>query len=158
MAGNTRLPRKLRSFLRIFPTAVRSLPIANRKIRDQRGKDYDAPGHLNLSSLQQLHVPQTADFYLCGPPAFLTELTAALTSWGVPYARIHSETFGTESAVTPGIAARPPKRRTHRPEPRGRARTFPLPEVVSRSHGIPAFQPSSNSRKPAMFLSGGRAG
>jgi ferredoxin-NADP reductase/MOSC domain-containing protein YiiM/ferredoxin len=76
---------------------------------DQRGKDYDAPGHLNLSSLQQLHVPQTADFYLCGPPSFLTELTAALTSWGVPYARIHSETFGTESAVTPGIASTPSK-------------------------------------------------
>ena len=50
-------------------------------------------------------MPQTADFYLCGPPAFLTELTAALESWGVPYSRIHSETFGTESAVTPGIAA-----------------------------------------------------
>ena len=76
---------------------------------DQRGEDYDAPGHLNLSSLQQLRVPQTADFYLCGPPSFLTELTAALTSWGVPYARIHSETFGTESAVTPGIASTPSK-------------------------------------------------
>jgi ferredoxin-NADP reductase/MOSC domain-containing protein YiiM/ferredoxin len=72
---------------------------------DQQGKDYDAPGHLNLSSLQQLRLPQTADFYLCGPPAFLAELTGALQSWGVPYARIHSETFGTESAVTPGIAS-----------------------------------------------------
>jgi ferredoxin-NADP reductase/MOSC domain-containing protein YiiM len=72
---------------------------------DQQGKDYDAPGHLNASSLQQLQVPQTADYYLCGPPAFLSELTAGLKSWGVPYARIHSETFGTESAVTPGIAS-----------------------------------------------------
>ena len=71
---------------------------------DQQGKDYDAPGHLSLSLLQQLRLPQTADFYLCGPPAFLAELTGALQSWGVPYARIHSETFGTESAVTPGIA------------------------------------------------------
>jgi ferredoxin len=59
--------------------------------------------------LQSLQLPQAADFYLCGPPAFLTDLTAALQSWGVPYARIHSEAFGTESAVTPGIAAAAPK-------------------------------------------------
>jgi ferredoxin-NADP reductase/MOSC domain-containing protein YiiM len=72
---------------------------------DQQGKDYNASGHLTLSLLQQLHLPQAADFYLCGPPGFLTGLTAALQSWGVPYSRIHSETFGTESAVTPGIAA-----------------------------------------------------
>jgi ferredoxin-NADP reductase len=72
---------------------------------DQQGKDYDARGHLTLSLLQPLHLPQAADFYLCGPPALLAELTAGLQSWGVPYSRIHSETFGTESAVTPGIAA-----------------------------------------------------
>jgi ferredoxin-NADP reductase/MOSC domain-containing protein YiiM/ferredoxin len=76
---------------------------------DHQGKEYDASGHLTLSSLQSLHLPQAADFYLCGPPAFMTELTAALQSWGVPYSRIHSETFGTESAVTPGIAPAAPK-------------------------------------------------
>ncbi len=76
---------------------------------DQQGKDYDASGRLNLSLLQSLHLPQAADFYLCGPPAFLTELTAVLQSWGVPYSRVHSEIFGTESAVTPGIAAVTPK-------------------------------------------------
>ena len=81
---------------------------------DQQGKDYDEPGQLKFSSLQQLQVPKTADFYLCGPPAFLTELTAALESWGVPYSRIHSEIFGTESAVTPGIASATP-RTPHRP-------------------------------------------
>jgi ferredoxin-NADP reductase/MOSC domain-containing protein YiiM len=76
---------------------------------DQQGKDYDARGHLDLPLLQSLHLPQEADFYLCGPPAFLADLTAALQSWGVPYSRIHSEAFGTESAVTPGIAAIAPK-------------------------------------------------
>ena len=77
--------------------------------RDQQGKDYDVKGRLNLSLLERLQVPPAADFYLCGPPAFLTELTAGLKSWGVPYSRIHSETFGTESAITPGIAAAPAK-------------------------------------------------
>jgi ferredoxin-NADP reductase len=76
---------------------------------DQQGNDYDATGHLTLPLLQPLQLPQAADFYLCGPPAFLTGLTAALQQWGVPYSRIHSETFGTESAVTPGITAATPK-------------------------------------------------
>ena len=77
--------------------------------RDQQGKDYDAKGRLNLALLKELQVPPAGDFYLCGPPAFLTELAAGLKSWGVPYSRIHSETFGTESAITPGIAAAPAK-------------------------------------------------
>lgn len=72
---------------------------------DQQGKDYDAVGHLNLSSLQQLKVPKEADFYLCGPAAFLADLTAELKTWGVPDSSIHSETFGAESSITPGIAS-----------------------------------------------------
>jgi ferredoxin-NADP reductase/MOSC domain-containing protein YiiM len=72
--------------------------------KDRQGQDYDAPGRLNLSSLQKLQVPKNADFYLCGPVAFLSDLTTGLRSWGVPESRIHSERFGAESSITPGIA------------------------------------------------------
>ena len=72
---------------------------------DQQGHDYDASGHLNLSLLQRLQVPKEADFYLCGPTAFLADFTAELKSWGVPDSRIHFETFGVESSITPGIAS-----------------------------------------------------
>ena len=65
---------------------------------------YDASGHMNLSQLRGLHVPKGADFYLCGPAAFLNDLTTELKSWDIPDARIHSETFGAESSITPGIA------------------------------------------------------
>ncbi len=71
---------------------------------DQQGHDYDASGHLNLSSLQRLQVPKEADFYLCGPTAFLSDFTAELKSWGVRDSRIRFETFGVESSITPGIA------------------------------------------------------
>jgi ferredoxin-NADP reductase/MOSC domain-containing protein YiiM len=70
---------------------------------DQSGRDYDVSGYLNLSSLQQIKVPREADFYLCGPAAFLRDFTADLKSWGVPDPHIHSEVFGAESSITPGI-------------------------------------------------------
>jgi ferredoxin-NADP reductase/MOSC domain-containing protein YiiM len=71
--------------------------------KDQSGKDYDISGYLNLSSLQQIQVPKEADFYFCGPAAFLRDFTADLKSWGVPDSCIHSEVFGAESSITPGI-------------------------------------------------------
>jgi ferredoxin-NADP reductase/MOSC domain-containing protein YiiM/ferredoxin len=97
-----------RRLLADLPQSHSFIAYSNPEVEDQQGQDYDATGRLSLSSLQQLHVPETADFYLCGPPAFLTGLTAGLASWGVPYSRIHSEIFGTESAVTPGIASTKP--------------------------------------------------
>jgi ferredoxin-NADP reductase/MOSC domain-containing protein YiiM/ferredoxin len=72
---------------------------------DQPGKDYDIHGHLNLSLLEQRDVPNTADFYLCGPAPFLADFTAALKAWGVADSCIHSETFGAGPSMTPGIAS-----------------------------------------------------
>ncbi len=71
---------------------------------DQIGRDYDALGHLNVETLRRRGVPSDADFYLCGPPAFLKEMTDGLELCGVSNSRIHAETFGTESSITPGIA------------------------------------------------------
>jgi ferredoxin-NADP reductase/MOSC domain-containing protein YiiM/ferredoxin len=76
---------------------------------DRMGVTYDIVGHLDVSSLQNFQVPKQADFYLCGPSAFLTELSAELKSWGVPESSIHSETFGSGPALTPGIASTAPK-------------------------------------------------
>jgi ferredoxin-NADP reductase len=49
---------------------------------DRQGQDYDAPGHLTIPLLQRLQVPKDADFYLCGPAAFLRDFSADLQSWG----------------------------------------------------------------------------
>jgi ferredoxin-NADP reductase/MOSC domain-containing protein YiiM/ferredoxin len=76
---------------------------------DLPGRDYDVSGHLSLSLLREATVPQPADFYLCGPPAFLDSFTADLKSWDVPPGRIHSEAFGPGSSLTPGIANTPSK-------------------------------------------------
>jgi ferredoxin-NADP reductase/MOSC domain-containing protein YiiM len=72
---------------------------------DRLGEDYDGPGHLSVPLIQQLGVPPEADFYLCGPASFLSGMTASLKEWGVQ--RIHTEVFGPEPSVTPGIAGAP---------------------------------------------------
>jgi ferredoxin len=72
---------------------------------DRLGVDFDAPGHLDLHALQQLGVPRDADFYLCGPPAFMRDLTSDLAAWGVAAEYIHREVFGAGPSKTPGIAS-----------------------------------------------------
>ncbi len=73
---------------------------------DRLGDDYDGPGHLNVRLLDQLGVPRSADFYLCGPAEFLVDLDAGLKAWGIAASRIHAERFASEGSLTPGVAAR----------------------------------------------------
>ena len=76
---------------------------------DVLGRDYQAPGRLSASVLAALGLPQDADAYVCGPAAFMAEVSAALADLGVE--RVRTEIFGAAPAQTPGIAAtaaRPP--------------------------------------------------
>jgi ferredoxin-NADP reductase len=92
-----------RALLNRLPSSHALVVYSKPESVDRQGQDYDASGHLNLASLQRLQVPKEADFYLCGPTAFLSDFTAELKSWGVPASSIHFETFGAESSITPGI-------------------------------------------------------
>jgi ferredoxin len=64
--------------------------------------------------LRELDVPRNADFYVCGPPAFMSDLTVGLANWGVAASRVHSEIFGSAPSKTPGVAA-PPRPPPHMP-------------------------------------------
>lgn len=70
---------------------------------DRLGDDYDKEGHLSLPMLQEIGVPQDADFYLCGPAQLLEDLQAGLKTWGVETSRIHVEIFGPAASLTPGV-------------------------------------------------------
>jgi ferredoxin-NADP reductase len=52
-------------------------------LKDRLGLDFDRRGRMDLRVLQELQVPRNADFYICGPPAFMSDLTVGLTGWGV---------------------------------------------------------------------------
>jgi MOSC domain-containing protein YiiM/ferredoxin-NADP reductase len=81
---------------------------------DRLGVDFDALGRLDLPAIAGLGVPREADFYLCGPPAFMSDLAAGLEAWGVSSNRIHTEIFASRPPQTPGMAALP-RRPPHQP-------------------------------------------
>jgi ferredoxin-NADP reductase/MOSC domain-containing protein YiiM/ferredoxin len=95
---------------------LKSLPRGHSHVRysapaptDRPGVDFDGAGRLSVRVLQELSAPRDADFYLCGPAAFMSSLTADLVGWGVPAKRLHSENFGAGPAMRPGVVAAPPR-------------------------------------------------
>jgi ferredoxin-NADP reductase/MOSC domain-containing protein YiiM len=73
-------------------------------LTDQVGKDFDAPGHLDVALLVKLNVPRDGEYYLCGPSSFLQNMGEGLRTLGVAAENVHSEIFGTLEAITPGVA------------------------------------------------------
>jgi ferredoxin-NADP reductase/MOSC domain-containing protein YiiM len=111
-------------------TLIKALPHGHSHIRysspdleDRPGVDFDAHGRLDIAMLWELEVPRDADFFICGPPPFMSDLTAGLAAWGIAAGRIHTELFGSGPSNTPGIAATP-----HKPphQPAGPPGTGPL--------------------------------
>ncbi len=102
----------------LFQTLVNSrshIVYSKPNSEDELGVDYDSVGHVDVPLLDRIGVARDADFYLCGPPSFLRELTAGLKAWGVDSTRIHAEVFGAESPITPGIG-RSSRTPAHPPE------------------------------------------
>ena len=96
-----------RSLLKTLPHGHSHVLYSTPDPEDRAGLDFDARGRLDLRVVQELGVPHNADFYLCGPAAFMSDLTAGLGNWGVAASRIHTEMFGSAPGRTPGIAASP---------------------------------------------------
>ncbi|WP_025098501.1 NO-inducible flavohemoprotein [Burkholderia sp. A1] len=61
---------------------------------DQPGVDHDREGRLTPELLRAAILPD-ADYYLCGPVAFMTAQRDALVALGVAPERVHTEIFGS---------------------------------------------------------------
>lgn len=96
--------KESRELVRMLPHGRSHVVYSKPGAEDRLGVDFEAAGHLDASLLDGLGVPKDADFYLCGPASFLRSLTAGLRTCGVGSNRIHSEVFGAEESITPGIA------------------------------------------------------
>ena len=78
---------------------------------DRLGSDFDIRGHWDLASLKKLAFPAEADFYICGPTAFLSDIRRDLLSLGAPQDAICEEVFGPAEGIEPGVVKaekRPP--------------------------------------------------
>ena len=90
--------------------------------------------------LRELGVPRIADFFICGPSAFISELTEGLKAWGIAAGHIHSELFGAGPSHNPGVVGasnRPPHL------PAGPSGTGPLVSFARSGLNVrwdPAFQ------------------
>ena len=74
---------------------------------DLEGRDFDSAGRLTASLLAEMKPPPDAEAYVCGPTAFMDEISASLAALGFDASRIHTEPFGPAAGLTPGIAATP---------------------------------------------------
>ncbi len=95
--------KESREVLRLVPGSRSYVAYSRPGIDDRLGVDYDVQGHLDVAVMATLGVPREADFYLCGPVAFMRDISAGLKRWNVSSAQIHSEAFGPEEAIRPGI-------------------------------------------------------
>ena len=61
---------------------------------DRIGRDYHSRGRVDAELIATLLPALDAEFYICGPTSFMSEIQLGLVQRGVPVSRIHTETFG----------------------------------------------------------------
>ena len=94
---------EVRTLLAGLPRGHSYVRYSSPRTADRPAIDFDAVGRLNANLIVDLGVPRDADFYLCGPATFMSDLIAGLEKLGVSSNRFHSEAFGPGPSVTPGI-------------------------------------------------------
>jgi ferredoxin-NADP reductase/MOSC domain-containing protein YiiM/ferredoxin len=110
--------QEARQLLAAIPGSHSAIAFSKPDTTDQPGHDFDVRGRWDLESLKKLTLPVDADFYVCGPPAFLKDMNGDLISLGAQQAAIHHELFGPEDSIEPGVTraeVKPP----HPPVPLG---------------------------------------
>jgi len=87
-----------------LPRGHRHICYSSRGPGDVQGRDYQTAGRLSAATLTALDLPRDADAYICGPAAFMADVSAALVGLGVDGTRVRTEIFGAAPSITPGIA------------------------------------------------------
>ena len=109
---------------------VASLPSARSLIFYTAGADPlpegVVAGRLTADLIARLEPPVDGSAYICGPESFMDNVTAALTAVGISPRSIHTERFGSRSAINPGIvgADAPPPHQPPGPTGTGPQITF----------------------------------
>ena len=98
---------EVRRLLGALPHVHALVAYSQPRDEDQLGRDFDVAERVSAATIQRLGVPNNAQFYLCGPTGFMSELMDGLAALGYPSTHLHTEIFGSVGSITPGIAAGP---------------------------------------------------
>jgi ferredoxin-NADP reductase/MOSC domain-containing protein YiiM/ferredoxin len=110
-----------------------ALPHAHRIVSYSRpgpgetaGAAFDLVGRLSIDTIAAAGIPVDADYYVCGPDAFMQSLSAALIARGTMPEHVAMEVFGAKAViVAPGLdGERPPPHRPSGPPGDGPPVTF----------------------------------
>lgn len=77
---------------RLYKQVFYSLP----DNQDQLGRDYDAQGRVTAKDLLALGAGSDAQYMVCGPAAFLSDIQKGLIAGGVVASNVHFEIFGPD--------------------------------------------------------------
>jgi ferredoxin-NADP reductase/MOSC domain-containing protein YiiM/ferredoxin len=125
--------QEARRLLAAIPGSHSAIAYSKPDPDDRPGHDFDIRGHWDLATLEKLAIPVAADFYVCGPSAFLKDMNRHLISLGVPQDAIHHEVFGPADSIEPGVTrteTQPP----HSPVPLG---TGPIVSFTRSGLAVP---------------------
>ena len=97
-----------------LPHPHRLVSYSSPDARPSPDADHDVTGRLTGESLRQAQVPVEADYYLCGPDAFMKTLSSAIAAQGTPPQQVAMELFGASPVgLPPGMtrasSPHPPK-------------------------------------------------
>ena len=122
-----------RGLLAQLPGARSQISYSSPATDDRRDPDVRV-GHVTGDVIAGLGLPSDAHVYLCGPTRFMADLTAAFGDLGVDPGHLHTETFGTLAAITPGVVGAPdgPPRLPDGPPGTGPAVTFARSGLTAR--------------------------
>jgi ferredoxin-NADP reductase/MOSC domain-containing protein YiiM len=98
---------EVRDLLKTLPGSRSHICYSAPKPTDRQTVDFDKVGRVRVPVFEEIGVPPDADFYICGPAAFMSSLVDGLAGWGVTSDRLHTENFGSGPSKTPGIVAVP---------------------------------------------------
>ena len=96
--------------LTALPRAHRIVSYSRPDPDETPGPGFDMAGRLSIDTIAAAGIPSDADYYLCGPDAFMQSLSAALMARGTLPEHVVMEVFGAKAVTfAPGLdGERPP--------------------------------------------------
>ncbi len=99
--------KRVRELAAQYPGLVVQFCYSEPTDNDKPGVTHDSKGRVSVDLLKKVLPFGDYDFYLCGPPPFMSSLYSGLIGMGVRPERIRFESFGPGTVLRPEAPAKP---------------------------------------------------